>query len=228
MSSHFTNRCALGVKRYGLGVNRRALMSALLLAAVGLGACTEVKVEETQVMLDTANCSGSGGFNNGGSRSNGGNQQPQISSAVMDTYIVQIFELYDPMNATGDSCNDCLAQRLNCFLEHETCICGDQTPVSAAALPGELDNLRVSLPTNNYGSLYCMRIMAVQRTSPAEEQCQCDSSWETVERTRLCAVSTPYAAGPLKVPMPVKCVDNQDFAACAVEVQSPAATASTN
>ena len=52
--------------------------------------------------------------------------------------------------------------------------------------------------------------MAVQRTSQAEEQCQCDPSWEAVERVRLCAVSTtPYAAGPLPVQMPVQCSDNR-------------------
>jgi hypothetical protein len=198
---------------------RHALMTGLLLAAVGLGACTEVQIEETRVELDTTKCSSN---NNGGG---GSNQQPQMSTAVMDTYIVQVFELYDPKNPGPNDCNECVATRSNCFLERETCVCGDQTPVSAATLPTMLQNLRVSLPPN-YGSLYCMRIMAVQRTSQAEEQCQCDSSWETVERTRLCAVSTPYAAGPLPVQMPVQCSDNRDFAACAAEL--PATTASTN
>jgi hypothetical protein len=204
-------------------------MTALLLAAVGIGACTEVQVQETRVLLDTsATCgsnNGSGGFNNGG------NQQPQMSSAVMDTYIVQVFELYDPTNATT-TCDDCLARRQDptaaqlCFLERETCICGDQTSVSPDKLPGELANLRVGLPAN-YNSLYCLRIMAVQRTSQAEEQCQCDSSWETTERTRLCAVSIPYAASAAPVPMTVQCSGNQKFAACAVEPTS-SATASMN
>ncbi len=206
-----------------------ALATALLLAAFGLGACTEVQVQETRVLLDTsANCgsnnnNGSGGFNNGG------NQQPQMSSAVMDTYIVQVFELYDPANATATACDDCLAQRLNpavaqlCFLERETCICGEQTSVSPDTLPGELANLRVGLPAN-YKSLYCLRIMAVQRTSQAEEQCQCDSSWETTERTRLCAVSSPpYAASAAPVSMTVQCSGNQKFAACALEPTSTSA-----
>ena len=196
--------------------------TALLLAAFALGACTEVKVQETRVLLDTssAKCG-----NNGGGFNNGGNQQPQTSSTVMDTYIVQVFELYDPLNAGASACNDCLAQHMNCFLETETCICGDETPVAPTALPGMLSNLRMSLP-DTYGSLYCMRIMAVQRTSPADgQQCQCDSSWETPERTRLCAVSTPYAAGPAPVPMSVMCGGNQEFAACAVE---PATASATN
>ncbi len=212
MSSSFT-------KRGGV------LTTALLLAAVGLGACTEVQVEETRVTLDTAQCNSNnnGGGNNGG----GGNQQPPMSSAVMDTYIVQVFELYSSKNPTANDCNDCLANHVNCFLENETCICGDQTPVSPDTLPGMLENLRLSIPAN-YGSLYCMRIMAVQRTSQAEEQCQCDASWETTERTRLCAVSTPYAAGPLPVQMPVQCPANRGFAACAAEPTSPAASASTN
>jgi hypothetical protein len=206
-----------------MGVRKRhALMTGLLLAAVGLGSCTEVQIEETRVELDTTKCSSS---NNDGGFNNGSNQRPAMSSAVMDTYIVQVFELYDPRNPGPNDCNDCVATRSNCFLERETCICGDQTPVSAATLPTMLENLRVSLPPN-YGSLYCMRIMAVQRTSQAEAQCQCDSSWETVERTRLCAVSTPYAAGPLPVQMPVQCSDNRDFAACAAEL--PAMTASSN
>jgi hypothetical protein len=201
---------------------------ALLLAAVGLGACTEVQVEETRVMLDTTLCSSNnnGGNNNGGNGSgNGGNQQPQQPSAIIDTYIVQVFELYNPENPASTDCTDCLASHVNCFLETETCVCGDQTPVSPDALPHMLENVRLSIPAN-YGSLYCMRIMAVERTSQAEEQCECDSSWETTQRTRLCAVSTPYAAGPLPVQMPVQCSDTRGFAACAVEPSSTAAAAS--
>jgi hypothetical protein len=205
------------------GAGRHALMTVLLLAAVGLGACTEVQVQETRVLLDTSavcssNNNGGGGFNNGG------NQPPQMSSAVMDTYIVQVFELYDPANAGASACDDCLAARQNlagpqvCFLERETCLCGDQTSVSPATLPGKLKDLRVSLPAN-YNSLYCMRIMAVQRTSQTEEQqCQCDDAkWETVERTRLCAISKPYSASAAPVPMSVQCSDNRGFAACAAE-----------
>ena len=224
MSSVFT--------RMGSAKKCSALMTALLLTAVGVGACTEVQVQETRVLLDTSatcglnNNNGSGGFNNGG------NQQPQMSSAVMDTYIVQVFELYDPANATTHTCDDCLARRQDpsaaqlCFLERETCICGQQTSVSPGTLPGELANLRVGLPAN-YKSLYCLRIMAVQRTSQAEEQCQCDSSWETTERTRLCAISKPYSAGPAPVSMTVQCSSNPEFAGCAVEPTS-SATASMN
>jgi len=216
------------------GAFRRALitMTGLLVAVVGLGACTEVQVQETRVLLDTSASCGSNNNNGSGGSNSGGNQQPQMSSAVMDTYIVQVFELYDPANAGADACDECLAQRQNpaanqvCFLERETCICGDQTPVLPATLPGQLQNLRVSLPAN-YNSLYCMRIMAVERTSQAEEQqCQCDSSWETVSRTRLCAISNPYSASAAPVPMSVQCADNRAFAACAAEAITP--TASTN
>ena len=104
MSSFFTKRYA-----------RARALTALLLAAVGLGACTEVQVEETRVMLDTTTCGSNN--SNGGGGNNGGNQPPQQSSAVMDTYIVQIFELYHPETATPNDCNDCLATRQNCFLE---------------------------------------------------------------------------------------------------------------
>lgn len=205
------------------------LMTALLLAAVGIGACTEVQVQETRVLLDTSATCGSNNNNNGsGGFNDGGNQQPQMSSAVMDTYIVQVFELYDPATASINTCDDCLARRQDptaaqlCFLERETCICGEQTSVSPDTLPGELANLRVGLPAN-YKSLYCLRIMAVQRTSQAEEQCQCDSSWETTERTRLCAISKPpYSASPAPVSMTVQCAGSQKFAACAVEPTSSA------
>jgi len=213
--------------------HRRALITALLLGAVGLGACTEVQVQETRVMLDTSASCGSTNNNGSGGFNNGGNQQPQMSGAVMDTYIVQVFELYDPASAGAATCDECLARRQNpaadqvCFLARETCICGDQTPVSPHTLPGQLQNLRVGLPAN-YKSLYCLRIMAVQRTTQAEEQCQCDASWETVERTRLCAISQPYAASPAPVTMSVQCADNRSFAACAVEPTSSSATAPTN
>jgi len=127
MSSVFT--------RMGSAKKSSALMTALLLTAVGVGACTEVQVQETRVLLDTssAKCGNNG---SGGGFNNGGNQQPQTTSAVMDTYIVQVFELYDPLNAGTNACNDCLAQHMNCFLETETCICGDEASVSPAALPG--------------------------------------------------------------------------------------------
>lgn len=214
MSSFFTRPRA----------RRRPLMIGLLTAAVGLGACTEVQVQETRVLLDTSATCGSTNNNGGGGFNNGSNQQPQMSSAVMDTYIVQVFELYDPANAGANACDECLAARQNpaapqvCFLERETCICGDQTPVSPATLPGALKNLRVSLPAN-YNSLYCMRILAVQRTSQTEEQqCQCDdAAWETVDRTRLCAISKPYSASAAPVPMSVQCADNRTFASCAAE-----------
>ena len=181
------------------------------------------------MLLDTsATCSSN---NNGGT--GGGNQQPQMSSAVMDTYIVQVFELYDPANAGANACDVCLAERQNlagpqaCFLERETCVCGNQTSVSPVTLPGELQNLRVNLPAN-YNSLYCMRIIAVQRTSQAEEgQCQCDPGWESVDRTRLCAISKPYSASAAPVPMTVQCADNRSFAACASE-PTTTSTASMN
>lgn len=213
MSSYFT-------KRY------RALRTALLAAAIGLGACTEVQVEETRVMLDTTTCDSNN--SSGGGGNNGGNQPPQQTSAVMDTAVVQIFELYHPESATPNDCNTCVASRQNCFLESETCVCGQQAPVSAGTLPTMLENLRLTIPAN-YGSLYCMRVMAVQRTSQAEEQCACDPSWEAPSRVRLCALSTtPYAAGPLPVQMPVQCSDNQKFASCAAADPSSAATTSMN
>lgn len=223
MSSSFTKPRA----------HRRALTIALLATAVGLGACTEVQVQQTRVMLDTSTSCGANNNNNGsGGFNNGGNQPPQMSTAVMDTYIVQVFELYDPENAGTNACDVCLADRQNlsgpqaCFLERETCVCGDQTPVSPAALPGQLQNLHVSL-TANYNTLYCVRILAVQRTSQAEEgQCQCDPGWESVARTRLCAVSKPYSASALPVPISVQCEDNKGFAACAAEAAN--STASTN
>jgi hypothetical protein len=221
MSSYFTKSYARA--------KRCARAGALLLAAaVGLGACTEVQVEETRVVLDETTCSSSSAGTGGNNGGNGpGNQQPQSNGAVMDTAVVQIFELHHPESATPDDCNTCVASRQNCFLESETCVCGPQTSVSVGTLPMMVENLHLSIPAN-YGSLYCMRIMAVQRTSQAEEQCACDPSWEAPSRVRLCAVSsTPYAAGPLPVQMPVQCSDNQKFAACAAD-PSTMTTASMN
>ena len=134
MSSVFT--------RMGSAKREPALMTVLLLTAVGVGACTEVPVQETRVLLNTSATCGSNNNNGTGGFNNGGNQQPQMSSAVMDTYIVQVFEFYDPSNATTNTCDDCLARRQDptaaqlCFLERETCICGEQTSVSPATLPG--------------------------------------------------------------------------------------------
>lgn len=213
---------------------RGALRTLLMLALCGLGACTEVQVEETKVELDTTACSSGAGGNGNGNGNNRGNgqtgggqsQQPNMStSAVMDTYVVQIFELNDPDNTSAPNardCGECIATRNNCFFEKETCVCGDPTAVSADKLPGMLQNVRMSIPAN-YGSIYCMRIMAVERTSQPE-QCQCDSAWETPDRVRLCAVSTAYAAGPLPVPMSVLCAPSSSFDACATDTTPPTMT----
>lgn len=212
---------------------RGALPTLLTLAMFGLGACTEVQVEETKVELDTTSCSsgagGGGGNNNNRNGQNGGGNQSQPNmSAVMDTYIVQIFELNDPGNLSAPNaqdCGACIASRSNCFFEKETCVCGDPTSVSADKLPGMLQDVRLSIPAN-YGSIYCMRIMAVQRTSQPE-QCQCDSSWETPDRVRLCAVSEAYAAGPLPVQMPVLCAPSSSFDACATDTTSSTSMTAT-
>jgi hypothetical protein len=72
--------------------------------------------------------------------------------------------------------------------------------------------LHVGLPAN-YGSLYCTRVMAVQRSSESE-QCACDPSWETPDKVRLCSVSTPYAASSLPVALEVECTSNRAFSTC--------------
>jgi hypothetical protein len=200
---------------------RLTLLAVLAGAAVGLTACTEVRVEETRVDFLTNACSSG----NGNGSTGGGQQQPASnSSAIMDTYIVQIFELNNPQSTSPNDCDDCLATGKNCHTEADDkgiCICGGSTAVSADKLPTMLQGVRLSVP-DNYGSLYCMRVMAVQRAvqSEASGECPCDLSWSSnPDNVRLCAVSEPYAASSLPIKMPVQCVGDR-FSACANYTQA--------
>jgi hypothetical protein len=177
------------------------------------GACTQVQVEETKVTWQGLTCSSGAGGGNG----RGGGSQPQpapTSTAVMDTYIVEIFELNNPEISATNNCEVCLASKTktNCFLEEATCTCRTPVPVAADQLPGLLEGVRVGLPAS--ASLYCLRVMAVERTSQPES-CACDPRWELPDRVRLCALSAPYGASPVAIPMSVRCsTDTSAFATC--------------
>jgi hypothetical protein len=210
-SSSSRHRAALS--RFALGA------VAALAIAWGATSCTEVRVEETLVSWTTPVC---GASNNGGGRTNGGGGSSQppapapATTAVMDTYMVQIFELYDtPAQAGGTECETCIATRKNCFIERSSCVCGDPTPVDSTHMQEMLKGVRVGLPSS-YQSQYCLRVMAVERTSQADSaSCECDSTWEQPDRVRLCALSVPYAASSVPIRMDVQCSANTDkFSTC--------------
>ena len=181
-----------------------ALWSVALLVVAAASACTQIQVEETHVKWQAADsCEPASDGGRGG-----GGQNPQLQSgAVMDTYIVEIFELTNPEGFVPNDCETCLATRENCFIEEASCVCGDQVPVSLDHLHHVLAGVRVGLPVNHI-SLYCLRVMAVQRTSESES-CACDADWQRPERIRLCALSDAYAASPLPpIDMQVQCDAN--------------------
>ena len=185
---------------------------AFLIAAGG-ASCTQVQVEQTQVTWEAeASCqSGADGGRSGPLQSqprNGGN------ASMMDTYIVEIFELLSPTTAIGDDCKTCLATSQNCFRETASCVCGSQVPVSVDGLQQMLAGVQIGLPSKT-PSLYCLRVMAVQRTADSEN-CECDPAWEKPERIRLCALSRPYAATPVPpIEMKLQCdASNAEFLAC--------------
>jgi hypothetical protein len=191
--------------------NRRgacALWAVAWLMAAAVS-CTQVQVEETPVTWEAATSCPSGA--DGGRAAGGG---PLQSSAVMDTYVVEIFELTHPELATDSDCEICLATRTNCFIEDASCVCGGQVPVSLDSLHQMLGGVHVGLPAK-HSSLYCLRVMAVERTSQSES-CACDPDWQKPERIRLCALSTPYAASPLPhIEMEVQCdATEHTFKAC--------------
>ena len=188
-----------------------AWLTLLLLAAVAGGGCTQVQIEETKAAFNNLACqSDNGGGNNTGG---GGSQQPPAATmGTMDTYVVQIFELYDGQSTAQSECETCLADRSNCFFEKAACVCGDPVATSPARLPEKLQDLRIPVPAK-YGSLYCMQVLAVQRTSESE-QCQCDSAWWAPPQVRLCALSRPYAASSFPVALDVQCTSNRAFSTC--------------
>jgi len=201
---------------------RRAAIAPLgsPLAAIALAmasACTQVHVQDTVVAWNTPVCGSNG--NNGGRNGGGAPAQPPAptTSGVMDTYMVQIFELYDTVaGADSQACEACIAHRTNCFIERSTCVCGDATSVDSGHMQEMLKGVRIDLPAATYSSLYCMRVMAVERTSPADSvSCECDATWEQPPQVRLCALSNPYAASPLPIEMDVQCSANTDkFSTC--------------
>jgi hypothetical protein len=191
--------------------NLRVLVGTFALALTAVGACTQVQVEDTRVSFLNTTCQAD--RNSGGqAQGSAGPSQTQASDAIMDTYIVQIFELNDPSSPSPGDCDTCVASRSNCFLEKESCVCGGPIAVSPAGMEEMLKGLRVGLPAN-YGSVYCTRVMAVQRFSEPE-QCACDPNWETPDKVRLCSVSAPYAASSLPVGLQVQCTNNHDFSTC--------------
>ena len=187
-----------------------ALWAATLLVAAG-GACTEVHVEQTTVTWEAeASCQ----REVDGGRSGQLQSQPGSGSGMMDTYIVEIFELLSPTTSTADDCKTCLATSQNCFRETASCVCGGQVPVSVDGLQQMLAGVQIGLPSKT-PSLYCLRVMAVQRTADSEN-CECDPAWEKPERIRLCALSRPYAATPVPpIEMKLQCdASNAEFLAC--------------
>ena len=187
-------------------------------ALVAGGSCTQVQVEETQAIFANSTCrsDNAGGGNPGGgnNNNNGGGATQSLPAGQMDTYIVQIFELNDGESTAQSSCDTCLATRSNCFFETASCVCGAPVDVSPAVLPQVLQDVRVPVPAK-YNSLYCLRVMAVQRAADSQpEQCQCDSAWEAPSKVRLCSLSKPYAASSFPVSLTVQCPDNRSFSTC--------------
>lgn len=189
-----------------------ARWAVALLIAAGGASCTEIHVEQTQVTWEAeSSCQ---------SEADGGRSvQPQprggnATSSMMDTYIVEIFELLSPTTSTADDCKTCLATHQNCFPEETSCVCGGQVPVSVDGLQQMLGGVQVRLPSKT-PSLYCLRVMAVERTADSEN-CECDPAWEKPERIRLCALSRPYAATPVPpIEMKLQCdASNAEFLAC--------------
>ncbi len=75
-----------------------------------------------------------------------------------------------------------------------------------------LKGVQIGLPAT-FNSFYCLRVMAVERTSESEN-CECDSSWEQPVRVRLCSLSTPYDASPLQITMNVCGPSTDAFSTC--------------
>jgi len=206
-----TERASSTRKRRGVAA-LCAVASSLSLLTLGAGSCTQVQVEDVHVTWEAAQACEPA---SDGGRSGGGPAPSQLQSgAVMDTYIVEIFELTHPETATINDCQTCLATRENCFIEEASCVCGAQVPVSLDHLHQMLGGVRVGLPAK-HASLYCLRVMAVQRSSESES-CACDPDWQKPERIRLCALSRPYAASPLPpIEMKVQCdATDTQFMAC--------------
>jgi hypothetical protein len=179
---------------------------ALLVALSALASCTQIEVEETKVNVTTPQCANRSGSSGGSSQS---------TSPMMDTYILQFFELNDPNSTQQSDCDACLSSRTNCHLETAECICKDKIPVAGADLSVLLKGLRVNVPAK-YGSLYCLRIEAVERTSELDgnEQCACDSDWQAATAVRLCGASAPYAASSLPVNLEMQCSTARTYSTC--------------
>jgi hypothetical protein len=190
---------------------------ALLLLAGGAG-CDQVVTEQTNIKFlrspgGAPSCTGAGG-------TSAGRAPTATAPAVMDTYIVQVFELTDLTDQSQAACDTCFASGSNCFLEKTTCFCGGPTPADWTLLPQELSGMRVQV--SDYESAYCTRLLAVDRASQIDAPtaaCQCQDSWSRPAalqgNARLCAASSPYAISPLDVYFPVQCpADGQAFSIC--------------
>jgi hypothetical protein len=195
----------------------RAAAALLVMLAASGGGCAQIKVEETHaefVRSSTNQVCGSAIIGTAPSW----NEQP----LPMDTYVVQIFELTDTTALAQDEsdCQRCLTTQTGCFLEQESCFCGSAVTPSPTELSTALTGMQLDI--SDYESLYCTRVLAVDRTAVGDAPsaaCKCDPTWEAPSflsgNARLCAISAPRAPGPLDIRLDVQCPsDGRSFSAC--------------
>jgi hypothetical protein len=191
-----------------------ALGAALLLLG---GACTRIKVEDSAAEFTRTSdkpCGDATEMQLSG--------DPQAATRTMDTYVVQIMELSDVADAGRDpnACAECAATGQGCKVALQQCYCGGPTTASPAQLKLMMSGTR--LGALDYGDLYCLRVMAIDRSSlqgDPPRSCDCSDKWIPPDLSpnvaRLCAVSAPYSAGPLGFLLDLQCPsDGQSFSAC--------------
>src|SRR6185295_13738104 len=96
-----------------------------------------------------------------------------------------------------------------------SCYCGGKLTATPALLRRVMSGTR--LGALDYEDLYCLRVIAVDRSSLTGEPpraCTCTDSWIppmlSPDKARLCAVSAPYSAGPLDFQLEVRCPGDGD------------------
>jgi len=196
----------------------RSRVSVLLLAAVLLalgGACTRVKIEDTQaefIRSHPRTC---------GDADQVSVSEPAPATRTMDTFMVELLELdHTAAGREPDACAHCASTGQGCRVMLRNFYCGGPT----TALPKQLQTMMsgTRLGVLDYGELYCLRVIALDRSSlqgDPPRSCDCSDSWIPPalpsDQARLCAVSSPYSAGPLNFMLDVQCPsDGSSFTSC--------------
>jgi len=183
------------------------------LATLGAGACRKQPIFVTEAEFTRNNDAGCFDPNGG-------------PLGSMDTYIVEMYEVFDPnltnpnARQTQAACQSCIASidggMPGCRPEKKFCICSQAMPADPDSLHAAITSAGARFTGLDNNDFYCIRVMAgfsgaVGRS--ASNVCTCDPewtmSWWLEQNGRMCAVSQQLPIGAQFYQLEIKCPNDR-------------------